>query len=589
MTPVHRDPDTRLRRPIPPSKIQDGMLAVSLGDADGHLLAICAEAVNPSTRPKVSRYDPATDRFVSGPLEGVLFQVLRNEDPELRLPVLLTPEHVISCDDPLALAGRMLESAEPEVEAARALRRELVEGALRLGRIDSQAAYEDAHARLAQAVSNLDQRLEHRRFLGNGTWGLEDAVAFTFAIRLDLVYYELYKASIGLLRDFPSLHAHARDLFEHPAFYETTSVDAIRIQHYSAEPVLNPKAILPLGGRPDLDAPHFRAERFADRPSSAAGTEETQASRRGDGEWVRGVSRERKWIASEGPYPAAEDRYHLYAPFNCPWSHRALLARAVKGLEKTVGASILYFRRDPERGWQFNPGIPGCTPDLAEGKRFLIELYEMAHSSERSAPVLWDTHTKTVVSNESADILRMFDQSFTQYAARDLDLYPEPYREEIDRLNALIYHRINNGAYKAGFAGSQSAYERAFERYFRAMDWVDQRLSEAEWLAGTPQPSEADLRLFPTAFRHDAVYFTRFKLNRSRLGDWPRIARWLERMLDVPGVAGASNLDHARNGYFGRTGNAVVPAGPVPLGLSPKNFTPDIWLNQADPGQTHEE
>jgi putative glutathione S-transferase len=257
-----------------------------------------------------------------------------------------------------------------------------------------------------------------------------------------------------------------------------------------------------------------------------------------------------------------------------------LLARSVKGLDDVVGASVVYFRRDPDNGWQFNPAIPGCTPDLAEASRFVVDRYRDSGSDERSVPVLWDTKSKSIVNNESAEILRMFNGAFGDLARRDIDLYPEGFRTEIDRLNAAVYQRINNGAYKAGFASSQRAYERAFDRYFRAFRWIDGLLGERDWLAGTVQMSEADLRLFPTIFRHDEVYYSRFKLNAARLDAYPNLERWLDAIMGVPGVAEASSLDHARNGYFGRTGNEIVPAGPSPLGLSRKDFSDDVWLNR---------
>jgi putative glutathione S-transferase len=174
----------------------------------------------------------------------------------------------------------------------------------------------------------------------------------------------------------------------------------------------------------------------------------------------------------------------------------------------------------------------------------------------------------------------MFNSAFGDLAGRQLDLYPSGFREEIDRINALVYQRINNGAYKAGFARSQAAYDRAFARYFAGLDWLEALLCGRDWLAGTTVLSEADLRLFPTVYRHDAVYYARFKLNRHRITDYPRVNDWLERMLAVPGIAASSNMDHARNGYFGRTGNEIVPAGPLPLGLSSSDFPRAVWLNE---------
>ena len=192
----------------------------------------------------------------------------------------------------------------------------------------------------------------------------------------------------------------------------------------------------------------------------------------------------------------------------------------------------------------------------------------------------WDTKAQAIVSNESADILRMFDGAFGDLATRDLVLVPPAHRAAIDRLNALVYQRINNGAYKAGFAKSQHAYARAFDRYFAMLDYLEATLAKQPWLVPSDAPTEADLRLFPTVYRHDPIYFTRFRLNLRRIADYPRLSDWLARMMQVPGVAEASNLDPARTGYFGRTGNGIVPYGPVPLTLSPADFSEAVWLNR---------
>lgn len=509
---------------------------------------------------------------------------LRKRADGAPLPLLVDGDGAVVCDDPLAICEALApEWFDDEGYRARAaeMRSEILDAVYELGRIDDQGPYEEAHAELKTAVEELDQTLTEQRFLGGDRIGIADVLLYTWSVRLDPVYYELYKATVGLLADFEALEGHTRDLYDRPAFYETTDFDEIKAYHYLDEPVLNSKGIVPRGGRPDLQAPHFRGWEFGHADGEAAVQEDHTRSRH-DGEWVRPHSEERDWIRADGsgPYPAEAGRYRLYAPFNCPWSHRALLGRAVLGLEETIGASIVYFRRDPEHGWQFNPRIPECTADRANGADYIPELYESVGSDETSVPLLWDTETDTIVSNESADILRMFSTEFEEFWERDIDLYPEGFRRDIDRLNAAVYQRINNGAYKAGFSGSQLAYERAFDRYFRALEWLDELLEERNWLADSPEPTEADLRLFPTLFRHDAVYYARFKLNADRLEAYPDLDDWLDRMLDVPGVAEASNLDHARNGYFGRTGNEIVPAGPVPLELSPKDFSRDVWLNR---------
>jgi putative glutathione S-transferase len=600
--PPCRLPWTTPKRPEAPALTADQRLVLSVGDALGHAVAIAHGLSAEAAKPTMLRWDRARDelrgeppgpsaRAPAGPTAAAsrAAEVMpRSALPaDVILPALLEGEANVVCDDPFALAEALcpdlFRPGRSDPAQRQAIHAELLDAAHRLAHPESQAAYEAAHADLAGAVHRVDQRLSRTRYLSGPAVAFEDVLLFTFAVRLDAVYFGLFKATVGLLADFPNLEAHARDLFEHPAFWDTTDFEAIKAQHYLTEPELHPKRIVPIGGVPDLDAPHDRRERFEAAREDEAGAgpdaaaEEDPTKDRGRGEWVRPRSELRSWIRPGGPFPPEAGRYHLYAPYNCPWSHRALLGRAVKGLDQVIDASIVYFRRDPNRGWQFNPAIPGCTEDRVHGYRYVTELYESVGSRERSVPVLWDTRTEQVVSNESADILRMLGEAFGALAARTIDLYPAQHRAEIDRINAVVYQRINNGAYKAGFARSQAAYERAAARYFRALDWVEDRLRGVDWLAGSAEATEADLRLFPTVFRHDAVYYARFGLNRKRIRDYPRLRQWLDRMLAVPGVREASDLDHARNGYFGRTGNGIVPAGPVPLGLSPKDFSPAAW------------
>ncbi len=260
-------------------------------------------------------------------------------------------------------------------------------------------------------------------------------------------------------------------------------------------------------------------------------------------------------------FPAEPGRYRLYVANNCPWCHRVTLVRSLKQLQALISLDTLYYRRNAEHGWQFRPDLPGFDKDSQYGHRFITELYKKVGSKERSVPVLFDKKTETIVSNESADIVRMLNSAFSAHAPTTIDLYPEGLRDEIDQLNAWIYDAINNGAYKAGFTASQAAYERAYHKFFAAFEQLDQRLATRRFLTGVAI-TEADVRLFPTAFRFDHVYYIRFKLNKRMLRDYRHLYRWLRDMMHWPGIAEASNLEHARQGYFGRTGNNLVPSGP---------------------------
>ena len=484
-------------------------------------------------------------------------------------------------------APQLFPKSETHDALVHVLEHDVIGAVAQLGRTDAQGDYEARHGALQKCLEGFETTLTNTRFLlGNEEITYADCLLFVFLVRLNSVYFDLFKATFFLLEDRPALFSYCRDLFERPEFFDTTDLKSIKTESFFDEPVLNGRGITPLGGEPDFHQPHDRHLKFSvDRATvNARGTGEDQKAARAAGEWVRGVSALRRAIESraDAEFPPEAGRYHLFAPYNCPWSHRALLGRSVKGLSGIIGASVVYFRRHPDRGWQFNDRIPGCTADEVGGERFLSAYYEKVDSTERSAPVLWDTKTNQIVNNESADILRMFNRAFDDRLGGDsIDLVPAALETEIDDLNELIYQRINNGAYKAGFAGTQAAYERAYHRYFSALRYLNDLLSGRKFLLGTVQPTEADLRLFPTVFRHDAVYYARFKLNHARIVDYPELSAWLATMLDWPGIREASNLDHARNGYFGRTGNGIVPAGPVPLELSPSAFSREVWLGDS--------
>ena len=329
----------------------------------------------------------------------------------------------------------------------------------------------------------------------------------------------------------------------------------------------------------------------------AVATEEDQtdaAARRARGEFVRGVSTARNWITpsgEEGRYPAESDRYHLIVGFNCPWCHRVLLVRSLLGLEDVVSVDVCFPNRTTEsdpRGpnfWQFAPdgvdaptgrhiSFPECTADRVTGKRLAKEIYELAGiDDQKSVPILFDKKTNTVVNNESAEIMQMFNSSLRPLGTRpDLDLFPADLEEEIEEINKWVYTDINNGSYKAGFSSNQDVYEAAYEKYFQALARLDDILSDKTYLLGD-KVTVADVRLFPTIFRHDPVYYNRFKLNYKFIVDYPNLNNWMKAMYKVPGLAKVADkgyLQHCKQGYYGRTGNGTVPVGPAGY--------PEIWM-----------
>ena len=293
------------------------------------------------------------------------------------------------------------------------------------------------------------------------------------------------------------------------------------------------------------------------------------------GGFVRQASTFRNWITPDGSagpsgtdgFKAEPGRYHLYVALICPWASRTLIARKLKGLEDVVSLSIV----EPElgaQGWRFS------SPDPVTGATWLHEIYTRAdpHVSGRATvPVLWDKLRGTIVNNESAEILRMFNSGFGSLASGP-DLYPEPLRAGIDTLNDLIYRRLNNGVYRAGFATTQIAYEEAFHDVFAQLDELEARLSAGgPWLMGKAF-TEADIRLFVTLVRFDAAYHGLFKTNLRRIADYPALSAYLARVLDVPGVRGTVSIDHIKRGYYSikrLNPTGIVPIGPDLPGLDP--------------------
>jgi putative glutathione S-transferase len=325
----------------------------------------------------------------------------------------------------------------------------------------------------------------------------------------------------------------------------------------------------------------------SDKVVGAAGVttdDQTNAKeRRAKGEFVRGVSSARHWIEPDGLYPPAKGRYHLYVAYNCPWCHRVLLARAMLGLEEAISVDVLFPNRssDGEPGgpnlWKFCPEgqvgangrhteFPECTNDSVLGKNYAKEIYESAGiMDQKSVPILYDKESNTVVNNESAEIVRMFATAMKPFHTRSVDLYPSDKAEEINELNDWIYKEVANGSYKAGFSSNQVVYEKAYHTYFAALDRLNDILAAKKFLTGA-DVTEADLRLFPTLFRHDPVYYSRFKLNSKYLWEFKHLWRWMGDMVSLGGMGPVSNtgyIAHCKQGYFGRTGNGTIPVGPA--------------------------
>ncbi|MFA5522594.1 MAG: glutathione S-transferase family protein [Castellaniella sp.] len=292
------------------------------------------------------------------------------------------------------------------------------------------------------------------------------------------------------------------------------------------------------------------------------------------GRFERKASRFRNWITpdgsagptGEGGFKAEPGRYHLVVSYACPWAHRTLVMRAWKGLEAHIGVSSVH----PlmlENGWEFRTGFDAADTDPLYGLGKLYELYQKAdpgYTGRVTVPVLWDRQRETIVSNESSEIVRMLNSAFDHVGATPGDYYPADLRKEIDAMNALIYPNVNNGVYRAGFATSQAAYDEAIVGLFETLDTLEQRLQTHRYLLGNVL-TEADLRLWTTLLRFDAVYVTHFKCDRKRIADYPGLSGLLRDICQMPGVADTVHMDHIRNHYF-RSHPTINPYGIVPIG-----------------------
>ncbi|RMD61696.1 MAG: glutathione S-transferase family protein, partial [Alphaproteobacteria bacterium] len=256
----------------------------------------------------------------------------------------------------------------------------------------------------------------------------------------------------------------------------------------------------------------------------------------------------------------------------CPWAHRTLIFRTLKRLQDLITVSVVHWHMG-ENGWEFRDG-PGCTPDPIGGARYLHQVYTRArpdYTGRVTVPVLWDRHRDTIVSNESADIIRMFNRAFDAWGDASVDFYPEDLREEIDAINALVYDTVNNGVYKAGFATAQKPYEEAYDALFATLDELEARLARQRYLVGS-RLSEADWRLFTTLVRFDPVYVGHFKCNKRRLIDYPNLWAYTRELYQMPGVAATVDMHHIKHHYYG-SHKSVNPTGIVPKG-------PDIDFTQ---------
>ena len=308
-----------------------------------------------------------------------------------------------------------------------------------------------------------------------------------------------------------------------------------------------------------------------------------------EGQFVRTSSQFRNWITSDGSagpsgesgFKAELDRYHLYVSLACPWAHRTLIFRELKGLQKIIPISVAHWHM-AENGWTFKPG-EGVVHDMVNGVENLYQLYTTAksdYSGRVTVPVLWDKKTKTIVSNESSEIIRMFNTAFNGIGAHSGDYYPRDLRDKIDKLNTVIYDTVNDGVYRAGFATTQRAYESAITSLFETLDWLDSHLEKHRYLFGG-QVTETDWRLFTTLVRFDPVYFGHFKCNLRRVADYTNLSGYVRDLYQRPGISGTVNMEHIKRHYYG-SHETINPTKIVPLGPTMDYFLPHNRFNMGD-------
>jgi len=290
-------------------------------------------------------------------------------------------------------------------------------------------------------------------------------------------------------------------------------------------------------------------------------------TKKSGGKFIRTEAQFRNFIDKDSEFTPDSGRYHLYVSLACPWAHRTLIYRSLKDLNEHIACSVV----NPymlENGWTFEGSFPGTTSDHLFLKQYLYEIYLKAdsnYSGRVTVPVLWDKKNQTIVSNESSEIIRMFNYSFNELTGNNLDFYPEKFQEKIDEINDFTYHNINNGVYKVGFATKQSVYEEELDRLFNALDQVEEILEQNTYLLGS-EMLECDLRLFPTLLRFDPVYVGHFKCNKKRIIDYPNINRYLQLIKSNSKIKPTINIDHIKTHYYGShptiNPNGIIPTGP---------------------------
>ncbi|CAI9090541.1 OLC1v1025340C1 [Oldenlandia corymbosa var. corymbosa] len=469
-------------------------------------------------------------------------------------------------------------------------------GVYKCGFAKKQEPYDAAVKKLYESLDKCEEILSKQRYLCGETITEADIRLFVTLIRFDEVYAVHFKCNKKLLREYPNLFNYTKDIFQIPGMSSTVNMEHIKKHYYGSHPSINPFGIIPQGV---VDVVFCSCFGYFDDPMAVvklqkqkpvylcllqisnkhtlqvAGMNKGEIS--ASGAFVRTASTFRNFISRDpnSDFPAEAGRYHLYISYGCPWASRCLAGLYIKGLDKIISFNSVKSAwgrtkdTDDHMGWIFpdtSTEQDGATPDPWNEAKSIRELYDIAsanYSGKYTVPVLWDKKLKTIVNNESSEILRMLNAEFNDLAENPgLDLYPSHLQATIDELNEWIYDDINNGVYKCGFARKQEAYDEAVNRLFDALDKCEEILSKQRYLCGGTL-TEADIRMFVTLIRFDEAYAIHFKCNKKCLREYLNLFNYTKDIFQIPGMSSSVNMEHIKKGYGSLP--LINPSGILPI------------------------
>ncbi|KAG0449355.1 hypothetical protein HPP92_027395 [Vanilla planifolia] len=457
-------------------------------------------------------------------------------------------------------------------------------GVYKCGFARKQEPYDEAVVQLYEALDKCEEILSKQRYICGNSLTEADIRLFVTLIRFDEVYAVHFKCNKKLIREYPNLFNYTKDVYQIPGISNTVNMEHIKKSYYGSHSTINPYGDSSSRLQPSsISARCFSLAKPTVSIMSRSALEELSAT----GAFIRTPSSFRNFISKDraSHFPAESGRYHLYVSYACPWASRCLVYLKLKGLDKAISYTAVKAKwertkeTDEHFGWVF-PGScteeAGAEPDTLNGSQSIRQLYELAssnYSGKYTVPVLWDKKLKTIVNNESAEIIRMFNTEFNEIAENsDLDLYPPHLQSLIDEVNEWVYDSINNGVYKCGFAKKQGPYDEAVVKLYEALDKCEEILSKQRYICGN-YLTEADIRLFVTLIRFDEVYTVHFKCNKKLLREYPNLFNYTKDIYQIPGISSTVNMNHIKKHYYG-SHPTINPSGVIPIGSNTDYNTP---------------